>query len=88
MNIEGIPNPKRRKTPKVFLPQIYKMAVIGLDFPCFGKKTQKNPDRIFKGGRDGNANVLGCQRLCLKGAIHHGRLADPLEPLNGFSLTF
>ena len=64
------------------------MAVIGLDFPCFGKKTQKNPDRIFKGGRDGNANVLGCQRLCLKGAIHHGRLADPLEPLNGFSLTF
>ena len=41
MNIEGIPNPKRRKTPKMFLPQMYKMAVIGLNFPCFGKKNRK-----------------------------------------------
>ena len=36
-------NPKRCKTPKIFLPQMYEMAEIGLNFPRIGEKeTEKS----------------------------------------------
>ena len=40
-----------------FLPQMYEMIEIGLNFPRIGEK-KENPDRISKDGRGGNVNLF------------------------------